>query len=326
MASTNMFDLLNDDAQDQEIKVPAVTKSAPAPKPKAAPTPTSNNRSAGGDNRGPRKDGGGAPRPNRPRGDNANEAPRGPRFDRAPRGEGEPTPRSHGTRGARGARGGRGGARHGGFDRHSGTGIVDSEKKEHNRLGDATTAPFEGEKDAQETAQESRAASPEPVEPEVAVKTLDDYRQEKAAKALKISLPATRSANAGADDSKWKDAKVLEIEEAEDFIKMGKDSVAKSRKGKKEGKVLITDIDLRFTEPARDPAPRGAFRGGRGGDRGDRGDRGGRGGRGGARGGRGGARGDNSHHHHASSGTRRSGGGASVNVDDTELFPSLGSQ
>lgn len=77
-------------------------------------------------------------------------APRGPRFDRAPRGEGESTPRAHGTRGARGARGGRGGARHGGFDRHSGTGIVDSEKKEHNRLGNATTAPLEGEKDAQE--------------------------------------------------------------------------------------------------------------------------------------------------------------------------------
>ncbi|KAG0376227.1 hypothetical protein BGX24_008051 [Mortierella sp. AD032] len=74
MGSTNMFDLLNYDAQDQEIKVPAVTKSAPAPKPKATHT-LSNNRSAGGDNRGPRKDGGSAPRPNRPRGDNdANKA------------------------------------------------------------------------------------------------------------------------------------------------------------------------------------------------------------------------------------------------------------
>lgn len=141
---------------------------------------------------------------------------------------------------------------------------------------------------------------------------MDDYLQEKAAKALKLSLPKTRAANAGADDSKWKDAKVLEVEEATDFIKMGRDSVAKSRKGKKEGKVLITDIDLRFTEPAREPAPRGAFRGGRGGDRG------GRGARGGARGSRG------SSGNHVSSGPRRSG--AAVNVDDTELFPSLGSQ
>ncbi|KAG0064903.1 hypothetical protein BGZ89_008757 [Linnemannia elongata] len=322
MASTNMFDLLNDDAQDQEIKVPAVAKATPS-KPAAKATPSAGgasgaNRSAGGDNRGPRKDAGaGGARQNRPRPANndPNEAPRGPRFDRAPRGEGESTPRSHGTRGSRGVRGGRGGARHGGFDRHSGTGIVDSEKKEHNRLGDATTAPLEGEKDAQEIARESAAPSPEPAEPEVAVKTLDDYLQEKAAKALKLSLPETRAANAGADDSKWKDAKVLEVEETADFIKMGKDSVAKSRKGKKEGKVLITDIDLRFTEPAREPAPRGAFRGGRGG-----GDRGGRGGRGGARGGRGGSS------NHASSGPRRSGGGASVNVDDTELFPSLGSQ
>ncbi|KAG0214179.1 hypothetical protein BGX33_002370 [Mortierella sp. NVP41] len=318
MASTNIFDLLNDDAQDQEIKIPAVTKAA-ATKPAAKPTPTTaaagfglNNRSApSGDNRGPRKD---SARPNRPRGDNnANEAPRGPRFDRAPRGEGESIPRSHGTRGARGGRGGRGGARHGGFDRHSGTGIVDSEKKEHNRLGNATTAPFEGEKDAEETAKESRAATPEPVEPEVAVKTLDDYLQEKAAKSLKIALPEAREANAGTDGSKWKDTKVLEVEETSDFIKMSKDSVAKTRKGKKETKVLITDIDLRFSEPAREPSPRGAFRGGRGGDRG------GRGGRGGARGGRGGNASSN-----ASSGPRRSG--ASVNVDDTELFPSLGSQ
>ncbi|KAF9927040.1 hypothetical protein FBU30_003538 [Linnemannia zychae] len=230
--------------------------------------------------------------------------PRGPRFDRAPRGEGESIPRSHGTRGARGSRGGRG-ARHGGYDRRSGTGIVDSEQKESNRLGDATTAPLEGERDAHETARESAAASPEPAEPEVAVKTLDDYLQEKAAKALKISLPQARVANAGADDSKWKDAQLLEVEEAADFIKMGKESVAKTRKGKKEGKILITDIDLRFSEPAREPAPRGAFRGGRGG-------------RGGPRGG---ARGGNSNAH---SGPRR--GGASVNVDDTELFPSLGSQ
>ena len=168
-------------------------------------------------------------------------------------------------------------------------------------------------------AEEAVVASPaepaEPAEPEEVVKTLDDYLAEKAAKALKLSLPEARAANAGADDSQWKDAKVLEIEEAEDFIKMSKDSVAKARKGKKESKVLIT-IDIRYTEPAREPTPRSAFRGGRGGERGarggDRGDRGARGARGGDR------------------GARRVGaaprGGAAVNVDDQELFPSLGSQ
>ncbi|OAQ23886.1 hypothetical protein K457DRAFT_878765 [Linnemannia elongata AG-77] len=72
MASTNMFDLLNDDAQDQEIKVPAVAKATPS-KPAAKATPAAGgasgaNRSAGGDNRGPRKDAGaGGARQNRPR-------------------------------------------------------------------------------------------------------------------------------------------------------------------------------------------------------------------------------------------------------------------
>lgn len=71
-------------------------------------------------------------------------APRGPRFDRAPR-DGESTPRApRGTRAPRGARGGR----HSGFDRHSGTGIENSDKKEHKVMGDATTAPLDGEKDA----------------------------------------------------------------------------------------------------------------------------------------------------------------------------------
>ncbi|KAG0041964.1 hypothetical protein BGZ83_001068, partial [Gryganskiella cystojenkinii] len=192
------------------------------------------------------------------------------------------------------------------------------EKKEYKVSGDAITAPLEGEKDAL-NEEETAAAAPEPAEPEVAVKTLDDYLAEKAAKALKLSLPATRAANAGADNSQWKDTKVLEVEETGDFIKMRADSVAKAKKGKKEAKVLIKDIEVRYTEPAREPAPRGAFRGGRGG-----GDRGAfRGGRGGAAGGdrapRGGAA--------SSSGPRRGGPrGGSVNVDDTNLFPSLGSQ
>ncbi|KAG0325534.1 hypothetical protein BG000_001770, partial [Podila horticola] len=130
MATPNMFDLLNDDAQDQEIQIPAVKKAAPAPAPKAQPgTP-----SKPADNRGPRKEGA---RP--PRRDNEDRGgPRGPQNE------------------------------------------------------------------------VSRAPSPEPVEPEAPVKTLDDYLQEKAAKALKIALPATRAANAGADHSQWKNAKVLE--------------------------------------------------------------------------------------------------------------------
>ncbi|KAF9182598.1 hypothetical protein BGZ51_004651 [Haplosporangium sp. Z 767] len=295
MASTNIFDLLTDDAQDQEIQIPAVKKAT-----KPAPTTTANKKPAAATVPKPST----AARVNRPR---DNDVPRGPRYDRVPR-EGEPTSRSsHGFRAPRGGRGGR----HGGYDRHSGTGIVDSEKKEANRLGDATTAPFEGERDAALAAEESAATAFEPAEPEPAVKTLDEYLQEKAAKSLNIALPEARAANAGADNSKWKDTKVLEVGDSGDFIKMGKDSVAKTRKGKKETKVLITDIEVRYSEPAREQSPRTAFRGGRGG-------------RGGSRGGdrtpRGGDRGG----HHASFGPRS--GGTSVNVDDTELFPSLGSK
>ncbi|KAG0266527.1 hypothetical protein BG011_002017 [Mortierella polycephala] len=297
MASTNIFDLLTDDAQDQEIQIPAVKAAKPAP------TTTANKKPAAATAPKPTT----AARVNRPR---DNDVPRGPRYDRVPR-EGEYTP--HPSRGSRAPRGGR----HGGYDRHSGTGIVDSEKKESNRLGDATTAPLEGERDATLAIEESAATGFEPAEPEVPVRTLDDYLQEKAAKSLKISLPEARAANSGADDSKWKDAKVLEVEDTGDFIKMGKDPVAKTRKSKKETKVLITDIEVRYSEPAREQAPRTAFRGGRGGPRGGsrgsdrtpRGDRTARGGRGG---------------HHASFGPRS--GGASVNVDDTELFPSLGSK
>ncbi|KAF9192518.1 hypothetical protein BGZ50_008484 [Haplosporangium sp. Z 11] len=294
MASTNIFDLLNDDAQDQEIQIPVVKKEVKpvAAKPAAAATKAA-------DNKAPRKEGarGGKPR------DGDDRAPRGPRFDRTPRDGAN-------TRAPRGPRAPRGG-RHGGYDRHSGTGIVDSEKKENNRLGDATTAPLEGEKDAQLTAEATGATTPEPVEPEVVVKTLDDYLQEKANKALKLSLPEARAANAGADNSQWKDTKVLEVVETGDFIKMGKETTVKSRKTKKETKVLITNIEVRYTEPAREQsAPRGAFRGGRGGERGARGgDRSPRGARGG----------------NNASAPRRAAA-PRVNVDDTELFPSLGSK
>ncbi|KAF9432241.1 hypothetical protein BGZ76_011075 [Entomortierella beljakovae] len=298
MASTNPFDLLDDDAQDQQIRIPVNKDSKPAAKPSktaANPAATSTSSKLAGDNRGPRKDG--PPRSNRPR---DSDAPRGPRYDRAPR-EGDATPRPPGgSRAPRGGRGGRGG-RHGGYDRHSGTGIVESENKENRRLGDPASASIEAERDAALIAEEVDTTPAEPAEPEEVVKTLDDYLQEKAAKSLKIALPQARTANAGADESQWKGSKVLEVEETGDFIKMGKDSVAKTRKGKKETRVLITDIDIRFTEPQRDPAPRNAFRGGRGGDRAPRGGRG-------------------------SNSSRPRGGvsrGASVNVDDQDLFPSL---
>lgn len=297
MASPNPFDLLNDDAQDQSIVIPVVKKDKPAAKPASA-APSKATPTKATDNKAPRKDGA---RSGKPR-DGDDRAPRGPRFDRAPR-EGAGAPRDGASRGSRGGRPPRNG-RHGGFDRHSGTGITDSENKENKRLGDPAVSSLEAEKDAL-TAEATEAAAPVPAEPEVVVKTLDDFLAEKASKALKLSLPEARAANAGSDNSQWKDTKVLEVEETGDFIKMKQDSIAKTRKGKKEAKVLITDIEVRYTEPAREPAsPRGAFRGGRGGDR--------------TRGGRGGN----------SSAPRRGNAsrGAAVNVDDQDLFPSLGSK
>ncbi|KAF9997197.1 hypothetical protein BGZ65_007213 [Modicella reniformis] len=294
MASSNIFAVLSDDTPDQEIQNSATKEAKPAAKSGATAS-----KPPAADNRAPRNDG---PRANnRPR---DNDAPRGPRYDRAPR-EGEPTPRPRGgPRAPRGARGGR----HGGYDRHSGTGIVDSENKENNRLGDPTASSLQAEKDAALSAVDTTTApvTPEPVEPEEVVKTLDDYMAEKAAKSVKLGLPEARAANAGVDDSQWKGAKVLEPQVTEDFIKVGKeDSVVKSRKVKKETKVPFTDLEFRFTEPAREPAPRNAFRGGRGGDRGARGA----------------PRGGNIRR-----GAPTSRGGDAVNVDDQELFPSLGSQ
>ncbi|KAF9415251.1 hypothetical protein BGZ76_004825 [Entomortierella beljakovae] len=303
MASPNLFDLLNDDAQDQTIVIPVVKKDAKPAANTAAATTSKATPTKAADNKGPRKDGA---RSGKPR-DGDDRAPRGPRFDRTPR---DGAPRDGASRGGapRGGRAPRNG-RHGGYDRQSGTGITDSENKENKRLGDPAVSSIEAEKDVL-SAEAAEAAAPEPTEPETVVKTLDDFLAEKAAKALKLSLPEARAANAGSDNSQWKDTKVLEVEETGDFIKMRQESVAKTRKGKKETKVLITDIEVRFTEPTREPAsPRGAFRGNRGGaPRG--GDR--------ARGGRG-----------NSSAPRRGASaprGAAVNVDDQELFPSLGSK
>jgi plasminogen activator inhibitor 1 RNA-binding protein len=59
-------------------------------------------------------------------------------------------------------------------------------------------------------------------EPEEAVKTYDEYLAEKAQKSLDISLPESRKANEGADDSQWKDAVPLEKDEEEEFLFAGK--------------------------------------------------------------------------------------------------------
>jgi len=75
MASANPFDLLNDDAQDQEIQIPAVKKET-KPVAKTASTPAA---SKAADNKGPRKDGA---RPNtKPRESDNNNDGKGPSLN-----------------------------------------------------------------------------------------------------------------------------------------------------------------------------------------------------------------------------------------------------
>ncbi|KAG2183671.1 hypothetical protein INT43_006679 [Umbelopsis isabellina] len=191
------------------------------------------------------------------------------------------------------------------FDRHSATGLVDSEKKVEQGWGHAESAEAEAATDSVKSsdpaAPEAEAAVEE--EPEEETKTLEEYLASKKA-AGPAALPEARKPNEGADDAKWKDAVALEKPEEEDFFG-GKGQALKQKNKTKKEKVHV-EIEQRFVEENK----RGGFRGG------ERGERGGRGGnrgaqRGGQRGGRGGQR----------RGGRQS---AAVNLNDASAFPTLG--
>ncbi|KAF7728575.1 hypothetical protein EC973_005801 [Apophysomyces ossiformis] len=206
--------------------------------------------------------------------DKRNGAPRGAQRTRGQRREGRP------QRGRQ-------------FDRHSGTGLDDSEKKVKQGWGHPETAEAEAAKDtlspADPAAAENEAAAA--AEPEEVVKTLDEYLAEKANKALNVALPEARKANEGSDDSKWKDTVAfVKTEEPELFAAKESKISKKSDKPRKE-KVII-EIEQRFQEK-----PRGGFRGER---------------RGGDRRGRGNGR-----------RAGRQSNGPAVNLQDDAAFPSL---
>ncbi|KAI7870716.1 hypothetical protein BDF14DRAFT_1402041 [Spinellus fusiger] len=184
------------------------------------------------------------------------------------------------------------------FDRHSGTGIVDTEKKEKQGWGHPESAQAEAAADvlapADPAAAEKEVATPE--EPEEVVKTLDEYLAEKAAKALIVALPESRKANEGSDDTKWKNSVAFVKTEMPDFFTPKEVKSAKKTDKIRKEKVVV-EIEQRFQEKAR-PAFREERRTG-----------------GGDRRGRGNARRGNS--------TRQSNGPA-VNLQDASLFPSLG--
>ncbi|KAL1936581.1 hypothetical protein VTP01DRAFT_715 [Rhizomucor pusillus] len=186
------------------------------------------------------------------------------------------------------------------FDRHSGTGLVDNEKKEKQGWGHPETAEAEAANDT--TSPKDPAGAEEPVkeaaEPEEQVKTLDEYLAEKANKSLKVSLPEARKANEGTDDSKWKDAVAFTKQEEPEYFAVKESKPAKKTEKQRKEKVVI-EIEQRFQEPARS-----GFRG--------RGNRGGQ--RGGFRGERRGNRGNNRSRNNA----------PAINIQDDAAFPSLG--
>ncbi|KAG0167518.1 hypothetical protein DFQ28_004176 [Apophysomyces sp. BC1034] len=207
--------------------------------------------------------------------DKRNGAPRGAQRTRGQRREGRP------QRGRQ-------------FDRHSGTGLDDSEKKVKQAWGHAETAEAEAAKDTLAPSDPAAADQEAAVaaEPEEVVKTLDEYLAEKANKALNVVLPEARKANEGSDDAKWKDTVAfVKTEEPEYLAPKENKASKKSEKTRKEKVVL--EIEQRFQEK-----PRGGFRGGerRGTERRGRGN--------GRRGG-------------------RQSNGPAVNLQDAAAFPSL---
>ncbi|KAJ2379499.1 hypothetical protein IW150_000129 [Coemansia sp. RSA 2607] len=194
-------------------------------------------------------------------------------------------PAREGQRGGRGAFRGRGRQ----FDRHSATGLVDSEKKEKQGwLGDEKALVEDDAKAATEAKKdiaEGGAATPVvEEEPEEVIKTFDDYLKERETAA--DNARELRKANeGGVDKSQLKNVVTLEREEEDYFAAT---AGQKSRKQRERKEKTYVDIEQRFDEQRR-----GAFRGGRGGHRGDR------------RGGNGSSR------------------PARVNINDERAFPSL---
>ncbi|KAI8147874.1 hypothetical protein BJV82DRAFT_593720 [Fennellomyces sp. T-0311] len=162
------------------------------------------------------------------------------------------------------------------FDRHSGTGIVDNEKKVNQGWGRPETAQWDAAHDTlspDDPAAEGQAGSGTATPAEPDYKTLEEYQaNQQAQRDSRFKLPEARQANEGADDSQWKNAVPLNRNKDDDVYFSGKEVSAKTKNKSKKEKVYI-DIE----HPPHRPAGRGGDRGrGRGRGRGA----GGRGGRG----------------------------------------------
>ncbi|KAI8047559.1 uncharacterized protein B0P05DRAFT_565624 [Gilbertella persicaria] len=183
------------------------------------------------------------------------------------------------------------------FDRHSGTGIVDTEKKINKGWGKAGTSEAEGAKDtlspADPDAPEQEVADA-PVQEEEKVKTLDEYLAEKANKSLKVSLPEARKANDN-DESAFKGTVAFSKEEFEEFyVSKETKTVKKTTTEKTRKEKVFVDIEQRFQEK-----PRAEFR------KNDR-------------------RGRANNNNKGRRGPKGSNNGPAVNLQDVTAFPTLG--
>jgi len=242
-------------------------------------------------------------------------------------------PRTRGTYEGRGGRGTRGERQ---MDRHSRTVGGESEKQASHgwganeggaELDDEQAGEAIAKADQKEALTGDGDAAPTDgntaeVEPEDNSISYADYLAQLAEKKLALGsgVLEARKPNEGKQDKKWANAKAISKEEEEDFVS---GSGGKSKRERERKPKQTIDIDQRFVEaPERGGGGRGGFRGSRGrGDgppRGGRGDFRGRGDRGQGRG-----RGDRGPSRGA---TRGGAGGQSINTDDTNAFPSLGSK
>lgn len=176
------------------------------------------------------------------------------------------------------------------YDRHSGTGIHDNEKKIKQGWGEAGTAEYQGAHDVLDPNDPDAADTQRKFgsEPEENTKTLDEYLEERK-HIHHVTLPEARKPNEGVDDKQWDKAIVLKKEEDVFFVG-NKETESKLKNKAKKEKVYL-EID----QPGH-RAESGRGRGGRGG-RGTRGRSNGRGGR------------DDQ---------------GSVNLSDSKAFPTLG--
>ncbi|KAJ2556729.1 hypothetical protein EV175_001808 [Coemansia sp. RSA 1933] len=144
------------------------------------------------------------------------------------------------------------------FDRHSATGLVDSEKKEKQGwLGDTEALVADGEKATEEAKKDNQdgAATPVPAaeEPEEVIKTLDDYLKEKSSKKLDSARNLRKANEGGVDKSQLKAGVALQRVEEDFFVAtVG----PKTRKQKERKEKIHVDINQHFVDQQR----RGAFR------------------------------------------------------------------